>query len=335
MILGFVDETMAAGARQDKACEILDIDPRTLQRWREQNIGDDHRSGPKQPPKNKLSEAERRRIVETVNTSEHRDLSPNQIVPILADQGIYIGSERTIYRVLHEEDQMNHRSASRPPQKRHKPDEFVATGPNQVYSWDITYLKSPVLGIFYYLYMVMDVWSRKIMGAVVHETESAELASKLIDDIYAGEGIWRKGLVLHSDNGSPMKGSTMLATLQRLGIMPSFSRPSVSNDNPYSESLFRMVKYRPEYPSCCFSSLEDAQEWVARFRVWYNNKHRHSAIRFVTPEERHSGKESQVLENRKTVYENARKKNPERWSGTTRNWTPVKIVRLNPDMEAA
>ncbi len=335
MILGLVEEAMAAGARQDKACEILDITPRMLQRWRKQNIGDDRRAGPKHPPKNKLSEAERGRIVETVNTPEYRDLPPTQIVPILADHGIYIGSERSIYRVLHEYDQMKHRNASSPPKKRHKPDEFMATGPNKVWSWDITYMKSPVRGTFYYLYMVLDVWSRKIMGAVVHETEADELASMLIDDICASEGIRRNELALHSDNGSPMKGSTMLATLQRLGIMPSFSRPQVSNDNPFSESLFRTVKYCPEYPSSCFSSIENVREWVTWFRGWYNNKHHHSAIRFVTPEERHSGKEGQILENRKKVYENARKKNPERWSGPTRNWTPVKIVRLNPDMEAA
>ncbi len=335
MILGLVDEAVAAGARQDEACKILDISSRALQRWREQEIGDDQRAGPKHPPKNKLSVTERRHIVETANTVEIRDLSPNQIVPILADQGIYIGSTSTIFRVLHEHDLMKHRSAANPSRKRYKPKEYLATGPNQVWSWDITYLRSPVRGTFYYLFMVVDVWSRKIMGADVHEEESSELASELINSICFREGIERQDLVLHSDNGGPMKGATMLTTLNNLGIVPSFSRPRVSNDNPYSEALFKTLKYCPKYPSKCFSSLQDAREWVTRFIEWYNNDHRHSAIRFVTPEERHSGREIQILENRKTVFENAKKKNPERWSGKTRNWTPVKIVRLNPDMDAA
>ena len=335
MILGMVDEAMASGARLKEACGIIDIDPRTLQRWRRQGTGEDRRAGPKSPPQNKLSSLERKKVLETANKPEYRNLSPKQIVPILADQGTFLASESTFYRILHEANQMKHRDASRPPQKRHKPDELLATGTDQVWSWDITYLKSPVRGMFYYLYMVMDVWSRKVMGAVVHETESSELSSDLIDDICAREGIQREGIVLHSDNGGPMKGSTMLATLDRLGITASFSRPRVSNDNPFSEAIFRTVKYRPEYPAGSFSSLEAAKDWVEWFVRWYNTEHLHSAISFVTPEERHSGKERQILENRKVVYERARKRNPERWSGRIRNWNPVEIVRLNPDMEAA
>ena len=335
MILGMVDEAIASGARLKEACGIIDIDPRTLQRWRRQGIGEDRRAGPKSPPQNKLSPRERKKVLDTANKPEYRNLSPKQIVPILADQGTYLASESTFYRILHEAKQMKHRAASHPPQKRHKPDECLATGPYQVWSWDITYLKSPVRGMFYYLYMVMDVWSRKVMGAVVHETESSELSSDLIDDICAREGIQREGIVLHSDNGGPMKGSTMLATLDRLGITASFSRPRVSNDNPFSEAIFRTVKYRPEYPAGSFASLEAAKDWVEWFVRWYNTEHLHSAICFVTPEERHSGKEWQILENRKAVYERARKRNPERWSGRIRNWNPVEIVRLNPDMEAA
>jgi len=176
---------MASGARLEKACGIIDIDPRTLQRWRRQGIGEDRRAGPKSPPQNKLNPQEKKMVLETANKPEYRNLSPKQIVPTLADQGCYLGSESTFYRILHEAKQMKHRDASNPPQKRHKPDEFLATGPNQVFSWDITYLKSPVRGMFYYLYMVMDVWSRKVMGTAVHETESSELSSKLIDDICA------------------------------------------------------------------------------------------------------------------------------------------------------
>ena len=137
-------------------------------------------------------------------------------------------------------------------------------------------------------------------------------------------------LVLHSDNGGPMKGATMLATMDRLGITPSFSRPRVSDDNPFSESCFRTLKYRPEYPDQPFASIEAAHVWVARFVEWYNEEHRHSAIRFVTPAQRHDGVESELLARRRDVYEQARQRNPERWTGACRNWTPVPSVILNP-----
>jgi putative transposase len=138
-------------------------------------------------------------------------------------------------------------------------------------------------------------------------------------------------LVLHSDNGAPMKGATLLATLQRLGIVPSFSRPSVSNDNPYSESLFGTLKYTPAFPDQPFESLEAARAWVATFVPWYNERHQHSGIRFVTPMARHNGTEQAILEHRQAVYEAAKQRHPERWTGKTRNWSPVGIVWLNPD----
>lgn len=322
---------MAEGARQAKACETLGLDTRTFQRWRLEGVGDDARHGPKTVPGNKLSEAERKHILVVVNSPAHRDLSPKQIVPKLADQGVYLASESTVYRLLAAEGQMRHREMSRPPAAR--PRERVATGPNQVWSWDITYLKSPIRGCFYYLYMVVDVWSRKIVARTVEETESTDLAARMIDAACAREGVQRHQLKLHQDNGSPMKGATLLATLQLLGVEPSYSRPRVSNDNPFSESLFRTVKYRPEYPSGPFGSLEAAREWVDWFVSWYNTQHRHSAIRFVTPAERHDGRERDLLAQRHEVYERARRRHPERWSRATRNWTPIQIVRLNPAPE--
>ena len=330
MILDQVDETVGAGARQSKACEIVGIDPRTLQRWRERGIGDDRRAGPNTQPRNKLSARERRQVLDLVNSPEHRDLSPSQIVPILADQGVYVASESTIYRILRKEDQIKHRERSRAPQKRHRPRELKATGPSQVWSWDITYLRSPIRGEFFYLYMVMDVWSRKIIGCAVHEIEDNELAAALIDTACSREGIRRGQLTIHSDNGSPMKGATILATLQVLGVATSFSRPSVSDDNPFSEALFRTAKYRPSFPEGAFSSLDAARTWVTSFVAWYNTEHRHSAIRFITPEQRHRGEQETILEHRAEVYEKARQRKPERWSDSTRNWQPVEAVVLNP-----
>ena len=333
MILGLVDEAIDAGARQHKVCEILELDPRTLQRWKAQGIGEDRRAGPKEAPTNKLTAAERAKILEVVNSREFRDLSPKQIVPILAERGTYVASEPTIYRVLREEGQMAHREPSNAPTKRHRPEEKVATGPNQVWSWDITYLRSPIRGVFFYLYVVVDVWSRKLVGWAVHEEESAELASAMVDAACAREGIQRGQLILHSDNGGPMKGATLLAMLQVLGVATSFSRPSVSNDNPFSEALFRTVKYRPAFPRGAFTSIEHARQWMREFVRWYNTQHRHSAIRYVTPEQRHSSLEEAVLERRRQVYEAARARHPERWSGSTRDWTPIPTVTLNPASE--
>jgi len=249
-------------------------------------------------PENALSEAERALIVAVVSSKRFRDHSPSQIVPILADEGIYLSSESTMYRILREEKLLKHRGKSSAA-RHHRPKEYVATGANQVWSWDITYLRSSVRGQFYYLYLVVDVWSRKIVGWAVHEVEDAALASILIRQAAFREGIKPEQLVLHSDNGGPMKGATMLATLQWLGIVPSFSRPKVSDDNPYSEALFRTVKYRPEYPKKSFEDLEAARRWVESFVGWYNNEHRHSGIRFITPSQKHSGSEKAILERRK------------------------------------
>ena len=260
-----------------------------MQRWRKQGVGEDRRAGPKTSPANKLTPPERGHILEVVNRAEYRDLSPKQIVPRLADQGIWIGSESTIYRLLREVEQQRHRENTRPPQPRHRPREHQARGPLQVWCWDITYLPSSIRGRFFYLYMILDVFSRKIVGWAVHEAENAEHARQLLLETCLREGIDGEGLVFHSDNGGPMKAATMLATLQALGVIPSFSRPSVSNDNPYSESAFRTLKYRPWYPTRPFDSLEAARAWVEGFVHWYNEQHRHSAISYVTPHQRHEG----------------------------------------------
>lgn len=330
MTLQLIDEAVAAGARLEPACQTLGLSVRTVQRWRKLGGGEDSRYGPKRPPANKLSETEKRKILEVANSPEYRDVSPKQIVPKLADQGIYIASESSFYRTLHEQDLVHHRERSRPA-SGHRPSEHVATGPWQVASWDITYLRSHVAGAFYYLYLVVDVWSRKILGWQVHETESKELAAELVEQIDADADLDLAGWVLHADNGGPMKGSTMVATLQRLGVIPSFSRPRVSDDNPFSEALFRTLKYRPAYPTSGFASLEDARAWVERFVTWYNTEHLHSGIRYVTPDDRHSGRDIDILANRRRVYEQARSRNPERWSRQTRNWNRVEVVYLNPE----
>ena len=205
---------------------------------------------------------------------------------------------------------------------------------NQVWSWDITYLPTVIRGRYLRLYLVMDVWSRRIVGWDVHDDESAARAARLIQRICAESGVDPTGLVLHSDNGTPMRGSTMIATLQWLGIVPSFSRPHVCNDNPYSEALFRTLKHTPAYPRLPFVSGEAARQWVARFVSWYNSEHRHSAIRFVTPDQRHAGADLAILARRRRLYERAQRRTPARWSRAIRNWAPVAAVVLNPEPTA-
>ena len=332
-VLSLISEACTAGARLAPACEVLELSLRTVQRWQRAPEAGDLRRGPNSPPPNKLTPDETARIVEAATSPEYRDLSPNQIVPKLADKGIYLGSESSFYRTLRREDLQNHRGGARP--ARHsRPAPLIATGPNQVYTWDITYMKSPVKGRFYYLYMFVDVWSRKIVGWRVEECESPDFAAELATVIYAAEGLVAGQVRLHSDNGGPMKGATMLATLQALGIVPSFSRPSVSNDNAFSEALFRTLKYRPGYPSRPFADLQAARAWVRDFVTWYNTEHLHSAIQYVTPANRHAGLDGAILANRTRVYEDARAANPQRWSNGCRDWSPAGDVVLNENSRA-
>lgn len=329
-ILKLVDEAVQSGARQRKACEILNLQPRTLQRWRRQDVGEDRRRGPIKEPSNKLSHEEKETILTIANSPEYRDLCPAQIVPDLADKGLYIASESSFYRVLAEMGQNNHREPSKP-RTRQKPKELTATRANQVYSWDITYLKSSVRGEYFYLYLFMDIWSRKIVGWTVEVREDSEISAELFKRICKEEGVDPKTLAVHSDNGAAMKG-ILLALFYNLKVCPSFSRARVSNDNPYSESLFRTMKYRPWYPKRPFKDIEEARDWVTTFVYWYNRTHLHSAIGFVTPHQRHEGKDVKTLKKRKMVYEEARRRRQDRWSGKTRNWDRVETVRLNPDI---
>lgn len=331
-IITMVAEAVAAGARQCRSCKIVGLSLRTLQRWKLTDTAPDGRTTRTQEPCHALTAAEREHILTIANSVEFGQLPPSQIVPRLADQGIYVASESTFYRVMRDANLVKHRQAARPAQDRSKPRAVCATAPNQLYSWDITYLPSGVKGIYFYLYLFIDIYSRKVVGWQVYRDENSDLAAEIMRDICIRENIQRDQVILHSDNGSPMKGATMLSTLQSLGVMPSFSRPAVSNDNPFSESIFRTLKYRPDYPRKAFADITQARNWVTRFVLWYNNEHRHSTIRFVTPAQRHASLDDELLMARKAVYDAARDANPLRWTGSTRNWSPVKEVHLNPDV---
>ena len=306
-----------------------EIGVKTYERWKRCPDQSDNGKGPLHEPRNKLTSEEKNEIIAVCTSEEYCDRPPSQIVPSLADKGVYIASESSYYRVLREHNMQHHRANSRKPKNR-KPEPLIAHRPNEVWSWDITYLPTDIRGRFFYLYLIMDVFSRKIVGWTVKESENQYYASELIEMTCLVEGVIADTLTLHSDNGGPMKGSTMLAKLQQLQVAASFSRPSVSNDNPYSESLFRTLKYRPTYPENAFISLSMAENWVDNFVTWYNCVHLHSNIKFVTPEDRHNGFDKSILSHRITVYKKAQSARPERWSKKTRNWERIKEVKLNP-----
>ena len=334
VLMNMIQLACDAGARRNRACAVIGMTDRTLQRWMNPLQVGDRRSTDKRVysrPPNQLSDAEREAALGVLNSQEYKDLPPSQIVPRLADKGLYVASESTLYRLLHQAGQMTHRRLERAPQKRSKPRALVATRPDQIYSWDITYLPTSVRGTYFYLYLFVDIFSRKIVGWQVFDCENAELAAQLLEDICLRHSIGRGQVTVHSDNGSPMKGETMLATMQRLGVAASRSRPCVSNDNPYSESLFKTLKYRPQFPLKPFEDLLEARRWVTELAHWYNDEHRHSAIGFVTPTQRHAGEDRAMLHARTQVYELARQENPARWSKNTRNWRFVEAVHLNPE----
>jgi putative transposase len=326
-----LEEAVVSGVRQSDACQCVGISERTLQRWRKSP--DDRRPTASRPvPKNKLSAEEVQQVLSICHEPRFASLPPAQIVPALADEGRYIASESTFYRVLRRSSEVTHRGRQQAPQS--KPlSTWKATAPNQVWSWDITWLKSLTAGHWFYLYLIEDVFSRKIVGYEVHLVESGEYAAELLKRTVLSERCWQEPLVLHADNGAPMKSQVLQVKLEELKITPSHSRPRVSNDNAHVESLFRTLKYIPSWPEKGFASLEEARAWVETFVGWYNEEHRHSGIRYVTPGQRHRGEDRVLLAQRKSVYEAAKLQNPHRWSGSTRNWSWQDETWLNPERE--
>lgn len=335
MILALVAEAKAAGVRLAPACRAFGLPARTIERWRKHPGREDQRRGPHQKPGNALTTAEESHVLSVLTSPRYVGLSPKQLVPLLADEDLFLASESTLYRVQRRHQLRRALSTITRSHVTRASMLHRASGPNQVWSWDITWLPTSVSGRYFYLYLVMDVWSRRIVGWTIAEAEAAEISAKLVTRICRDSGVDPKGLVLHADNGAAMRGNTMVATLQKLGIIPSFSRPHVSDDNAYSESLFRTLKHTPAYPRRPFVNLAAADAWMTRFTAWYNTTHRHSGIRFVTPDDRHFGREDAVLAKRHALYQRARAANPERWTTCTRNWSPIGDVTLNPQLDRA
>ncbi len=332
-VVALIEDAIKGGARKSEACSLVGLSVRTLQRWQSSAVilPDLRTLSVRGEPKNKLTAAERQRVVDICHQPEFAQLAPSQIVPILADRGVYIASESSFYRILKSAGLLHHRGRAKPKGYREKPTSHTAFAANQVWSWDISYMPSNVIGQHFYLYMIEDIYSRKIVGWEVHERECGEYAAQLLERSVWAERCVKSSLVLHSDNGSPMKSLTLQAKMYDLGVLSSRSRPRVSNDNPYSESLFRTVKYHPRWPSEGFKSINAARGWVQRFVAWYNNEHRHSRIKFVTPAQRHSGKDKAILKKRQELYQLQKMQKPQRWANSIRNWAPEGPVELNPE----
>lgn len=333
MAVELIEEAVQGGARRAIACSELGVSERTVRRWmvNGQVRSDARPEALKATASNQLTEAERAQILSVCHEREFASLPPSQIVPRLADAGRYIGSESSFYRVLHEADEQRHRGRAQAPRRTRAPSTHRASGACEVWCWDVSFLRSPVLGSFYYLYMMLDVYSRKIVGWEVHECESGENAAALVHRAVLSEGCIDQPLVLHADNGAIQKSYTLRRKLKQLGIEPSYSRPRVSDDNAYAEALFRTCKYRPSYPVNGFANIEAARLWIDAFVHWYNEVHRHSGIRHVTPGQRHRGEDRAILAKRHALYATAKARHPQRWSGATRNWSPVGDVWLNPE----
>lgn len=291
-----------------KCCEALDVSRATYYRWRNRPAvpPPDRR----RPPR-KITGEEEREVLKVLNSERFMDQAVPEVYATLLDEEVYLCSARSMYRILGAHQQVRERrNQSRQPVYV-KP-ELLATGPNQVWSWDITKIKGPWAGLWYQLYVVLDIYSRKVVGWLLSSYESGEQARDLLETCCEREGILQNHLSVHSDNGPSMKSGELADLLARLQVTRSFSRPHVSNDNPYSESQFKTLKYRYDFPER-FGSLEDAREYLQGFFDWYNREHRHSGLAMMTPEAVHTGRHTEIWEKRQRTLEAAQRRHPERF----------------------
>lgn len=289
------------------------------------------KQGPRRRPSSPraLSEAERAQVLETLNSERFVDQSPSEVHAELLDEGRYQCSVRTMYRILQQSVGVRERRN----QLRHphyvKP-QLRASAPNQVWSWDITKLLGPKKWSNFHLYVILDIYSRYVVGWLLAHRESAALARRLVLETCRKERVAVGQLGLHADRGSSMCSKTLGQLLADLGITKTHSRPHVSNDNPFSESQFKTMKYRPDFPDC-FGSLEDARRFCIDYFDWYNNHHHHSGLGFLTPAQVHHGLAADALKQRQTVLERAYEAHPERFPGGAPTVSsPASEVWINP-----
>lgn len=297
-----------------RACRSLGVARATLYRQRTRDTAAGTAPAVRPAPPLKLTPAERDHALAILHSERFVDASPHTIHATLLDEGQYLCSVRTLYRLLTAEDELRERRNVRRHPQYAKP-ELLATGPNQLWSWDITKLKGPVKWTYFYLYVIIDVFSRYVVGWMVATCESAALAQQLISATCAKQGIRPGQLTLHADRGSSMKSKPVALLLADLGVTKTHSRPYTSDDNPFSESHFKTLKYRPTFPEC-FGAIADARAHCQVFFPWYNDAHRHSGIAFMTPADVHYERVPAILEVRAQTLDAAFAANPQRFKGT-------------------
>jgi putative transposase len=290
-----------------RACEVLNVSRSRVYRERQPKAD----PAPRPTPAHALSPAEKAEVREVLNSERFMDQAPRQVYATLLDEGDYLCHWRTMYRILSAHDEVRERRLIRRHPTYKKP-ELVAEGPNEVWSWDITWLRGPQKLEKYPLYTVLDIFSRYVVGWMIAEVESSELAKQLIAETARKQGIEPEQLTLHADNGSPMKGKPLSQLLVDLGITKSHSRPHTSDDNPFSEAQFKTMKYRPDYPDR-FASIDESRIWARRFFGWYNDEHYHSGLNLMTPASVHHREAVAVQAQRQSVMVAAFDAYPERF----------------------
>jgi putative transposase len=302
-------EQLAASVGVCAACQALEVPRSSLYRTRP--VAESHPKPERRVSPRALQPTEKAEVRQALNSDRFQDQAPREVYASLMDEGKYLCSWRTMYRILDENQEVQERRN----QLRHpsyaKP-ELLATQPNQLWSWDITKLLGPAKWTYYYLYHILDVFSRYSVGWLIAECESAALAEELIAATYIRQGIQPGQLTLHADRGSSMSSKPVALLMADLGVTKTHSRPQVSNDNPFSEAQFKTLKYRPDYPAR-FGCLADARSWATEFFRWYNYEHHHSALRLLTPADVHFRRAQRILNQRQLVLQAAYQKNPERF----------------------
>ena len=300
-------EQVAPASGIAPACHALGVARATVYRWRRGPA----LTYPRRPPRRRLSDEERSVVLEVLHSERFVDKAPSEVLATMLDEGTYRCSERTMYRILEANEEVRERRNQLRRPEYVKP-ELLATGPNQVWSWDITKLRGPVKWTYFYLYVILDIFSRYVVGWTLANRENASTAKRLIQESCEKQGIVPGTLTIHADRGSAPAAKLVAQLMADLGITKSHSRPQVSNDNPYSESHFKTLKYRPEFPDR-FGSFEDGHGFCRMFFAWYNQEHRHSGIGMLTPADLHYGRAVQILAIRQRTLDAAYQAHPERF----------------------
>ena len=326
--MAWVDGLRAQMSAQ-QACAALAVPRSWYYRARRSKNEPANAQPPARPsPAHALSEAEKQTVRQTLNSSRFQDQTPRTVYATLLDEGTYLCHWRTMYRILDEHDEVHERRAVRERAKPSRP-QLVARGINQVWSWDITRLRGTGRGIYYYLYVMLDVFSRFVVGWMLADRENQALGTHFVATTCAQHAIAAEQLTIHSDRGNPMRAGTMTELLTELGVAQSFARPRTPNDNPYSEAHFKTMKYRPSYPEC-FDDRDAAHEWAKQFFPWYNHDHYHVALGLMTPAMVHHGQVKEVQTQRQRVLDAAYAATPHRFpSGRPRAAGPASEVWIN------